>query len=111
MDFALDETQKAVSDLAKKIFAQRLGPEVLKKVEADESRFLRPLWSELAQAGLLGTAIPENDGGSGHDFLSLCALLEQVGAAVAPLPIFATLVLGALPIAEFGSAELRRRFL
>ena len=111
MDFALDETQKAVSDLAKKIFAQRLGPEVLKKVEAEESRFLRPLWSELAETGLLGTAIPESHGGSGHDLLALCALLEQVGAAVAPLPIFATLALGALPIAEFGSDELRQRFL
>ncbi|HMI89331.1 MAG TPA: acyl-CoA dehydrogenase family protein [Polyangiaceae bacterium] len=111
MDFALDETQKAVSDLAKKIFAQRLGPEVLKKVESDDSHFLRPLWNELAAAGLLGTSIPESNGGSGHDFLSLCALLEQAGAAVAPLPIFATLVLGALSIAEFGTAEQRQRFL
>jgi alkylation response protein AidB-like acyl-CoA dehydrogenase len=111
MDFTLDETQQAVSDLARKIFAQRLGPEVLKKVEADESRFLRPLWTELASVGLLGTAIPESHGGSGHDFLALCALLEQVGAAVAPLPLFATLALGAMPIAEFGSAELQQRFL
>jgi alkylation response protein AidB-like acyl-CoA dehydrogenase len=111
MDFALDETQKAVSDLAKKIFSQRLGPDVLKKVEADESRFLRPLWKELATAGLLGTAIPESHGGSGQDFISLCALLEQVGAAVAPLPVFATLALGALPVAEFGSPDLRQRLL
>jgi 3-oxocholest-4-en-26-oyl-CoA dehydrogenase beta subunit len=111
MDFALDETQQAVSDLAKKIFAQRLTPDVLKRVEADATRFHRPLWNELATAGLLGTAIPERDGGSGHDFLALLALLEQVGAAVAPLPIWPTLVLGALPIAEFGSAELRGRIL
>jgi len=111
MDFAMGETEKAVSDLAKKIFAQRLGPEVLKKVDADEGRFLRPLWSEIAQAGLLGTAIPESHGGSGHDFLALCALLEQVGAAVAPMPVYATLALGALPIAEFGSDELRQRYL
>jgi alkylation response protein AidB-like acyl-CoA dehydrogenase len=111
MDFGLDETQKAVSDLAKKIFAQRLTPEVLKKVEADEARFLRPLWNELASAGLLGTAIPEHEGGSGHDFLALLSLFEQVGAFVAPLPIFPTLVLAALPIAEFGSPELRQRLL
>jgi 3-oxocholest-4-en-26-oyl-CoA dehydrogenase beta subunit len=111
MDFALDETQQAVSDLSKKIFAQRLTPDVLKKVDADETRFHRSLWSELAAAGLLGTAIPERDGGSGHDFLALLALFEQVGAAVAPLPVFPTLALGALPIAQFGSAELRQRFL
>ena len=111
MDFALDETQKAVSDLAKKIFLQRLTPDVLKKIDADETRFHRPLWGELARAGLLGTAIPDRDGGSGHDFLALLALFEQVGAAVAPLPVFPTLALGALPIAEFGSPELRARIL
>jgi alkylation response protein AidB-like acyl-CoA dehydrogenase len=111
MDFALDETQKAVADLAKKIFAQRLGPDVLKKVEADENRFLRPLWAELATVGLLGTAIPESYGGSGQGLIALCALLEQVGAAVAPLPIYATLMLGALPVAEFGTPEQRERLL
>jgi 3-oxocholest-4-en-26-oyl-CoA dehydrogenase beta subunit len=111
VDFLLDETQKAVADLARKIFAQRLTPDVLKKVEGEEDRFARPLWAELATAGLLGTTIPETEGGSGQGFLSLCALLEQVGAAVAPLPIFATLVLGVLPVAEFGTTELRRRLL
>lgn len=111
MDFALDETQKAVADLAKKIFAQRLSPDALKKIEAEPDRFARSLWGELATAGLLGTAIPERDGGSGQGLLALCALFEQAGAAVAPLPLFATLVLGAMPIAEFGSTELRQRFL
>jgi alkylation response protein AidB-like acyl-CoA dehydrogenase len=111
MDFALDESQKAVADLAKKIFAQRLGPEALKKIEAEGEGFARSLWNELGEAGLLGTAIPEKDGGSGHGLLSLCALFEQTGAAVAPVPLFPTLVLGALPIAEFGSPEQRQRYL
>ena len=111
MDFELDETQKAVADLAKKIFAQRLTPEALKKLESDEARFSPDLWKELGAVGLLGTAIPERDGGSGHDFLSLCALLEQTGAAVAPLPIFPCLVLAALPLAEFGSPAMRDRYL
>ncbi len=111
MDFAPGEIEKAVADLAKKIFAQRLGPDVRKKIEAEEGHFARSLWNELGTAGLLGTAIPERDGGSGQGLLSLCALFEQAGAAVAPLPLFATLVLGALPLAEFGSPELRRRYL
>ena len=39
--------------------------------------------------------------------MELCLLLEQVGAAVAPVPVWPALVLGALPIAEFGSAAQR----
>src|SRR5262249_59318690 len=36
---------------------------------------------------------------------------EEVGAAVGPVPAWPTLVLGALPIAEFGTSEQRRRWL
>jgi alkylation response protein AidB-like acyl-CoA dehydrogenase len=111
MDFALGEAEQAVADLAKKIFAQRLSPDALKKIEAEGDVFARALFRELATVGLLGTAIPEKDGGSGQGLLCLCALFEQTGAAVAPVPLFPTLVLGALPIAEFGSAELRQRYL
>ena len=38
--------------------------------------------------------------------VELCLLLEAQGKVVAPVPLWATLVLGALPIAEFGSDAL-----
>ena len=41
----------------------------------------------------------------------LCLLLEAQGIAVAPVPLWATLVLGALPIAHFGSDAQRARWL
>ena len=58
---------------------------------------------QLAEANLLGVAIPEAHGGMGIGFVELCVLLEEVGRAVAPGPWLATLVLGALPLAEFGT--------
>lgn len=111
MDFAFTEAQKAVSDLARKIFTERVTQPVLKSLAADEDRFYQKLWCDLADAGLLGTAIPEADGGSGHGLRELSALLEEAGAAVAPVPLWETLVLGALPIAELGTPEQRQRFL
>ncbi|HEY8042295.1 MAG TPA: acyl-CoA dehydrogenase family protein [Polyangiaceae bacterium] len=111
MDFAFTEAQTAVAELARKIFQERLTPAALKAVEADPDRFDRKTWGELAAAGLLGTAVPEAQGGSGHGLLELCALLEEAGAAVAPLPLWPTLVLGALPISELGSDEQRARLL
>jgi 3-oxocholest-4-en-26-oyl-CoA dehydrogenase beta subunit len=111
MDFAFTETQTAVADLAKKIFEQRLTPAALKAVDADAEHFDRKTWGELASTGLLGTAIPEAYGGAGQGFLELLALIQEAGAAVAPMPIWATLVLGALPVTEFGSDEQRTRLL
>jgi hypothetical protein len=111
MDFSFTEAQTAVSDLAKKIFTERVTPAALKAAEAEGNAFYSKLWADLASAGLLGTAIPETEGGSGHGLLELCALLVECGAAVAPIPLFPTLVLGALPIAALGTPEQRRRLL
>jgi alkylation response protein AidB-like acyl-CoA dehydrogenase len=111
MDFAFSETQTAVADLAKKIFEQRLTPAALKAVDADPAHFDRKTWRELATTGLLGTAIPETYGGSGQGLMELFALMQEAGAAVAPMPLWATLVLGALPILEFGNDEQKKRLL
>ena len=43
--------------------------------------------------------------------MELCLLLQELGRVVAPLPAIPTLVMGALPIVEFGSSEQRARFL
>src|SRR4051794_37063430 len=105
MDFAYEEAQKAVGDLARKIFTDRVTPAALKIVEAEEDRFFRKVWADLAETGLLGMSLPESVGGSGHGLLEVYALLVEAGAAVAPIPLWPTLVLGALPIAEFGTDE------
>jgi 3-oxocholest-4-en-26-oyl-CoA dehydrogenase beta subunit len=111
MDFSFNEEQTAVAELSRKIFTERVTQAALREAEADPDRLQRVLWGELATAGLLGTAIPEEHGGSGHGLLALCALLTEAGAAAAMLPLWPTLVLGALPIAALGSAEQRARFL
>jgi len=111
MDFRFDEGMTAVSELSRKLFAERLTPAALKAVEAEDDRFAKKLWGELAHVGLLGTAIPEAYGGGGQGFLALCALLEEAGAHVAPLPLWATLVLGGLVVAEHGSEAQKKALL
>jgi len=103
MDFSFTEEQEATRDLARQILSDRVTQERLKAVEAEGSGFDRDTWGELAKAGLLGVALPERAGGSGLGFVALCGLLEEVGRAVAPVPVLASVVLGALPVAEFGT--------
>jgi alkylation response protein AidB-like acyl-CoA dehydrogenase len=111
MDFALTPEQEALRDLARSICRDHATHERLKAVERDPDWCDRELWAALATANLLGVALPERYGGSGLGVTELCLLLEQVGAAVAPVPVWPTLVLGALPVAEFGSDAQRDRWL
>lgn len=103
MDFALTDEQQAVVDLADQILTDRATPEQIKHIELSGSRIDRDLWSELAKADLLGLTIPEQFGGAGFGFLESCLILQEIGRRVAPVPYWATLVLGALPIARFGT--------
>ena len=111
MDFAFTEEQEALRQLARTIFTDHCAHEQLRAVEANPEWCHRALWGELAKANLLGVALPEDVGGSGLGLLELCLLLEEQGRAVAPVPLWPTLVLAALPIDLFGSEAQRRRWL
>ena len=111
MNFALSEDQKSLVELARKILQDRATHERLKAVEASADGIDRELWRELAAANLVGACLPEELGGSGLGFFELCLVLEEIGRAVAPVPYFATVVLGALPLAQFGSAEQKKSLL
>jgi acyl-CoA dehydrogenase len=111
MDFTFTEEQEAVRQTAEGIFAGLVTPDRVREVEASDDRVDHHLWAALAKADLLGLAVPEADGGGGYGLVELSLILEGQGRTVAPLPLWATLVLGCLPIAEFGSDQLRARVL
>ena len=111
MDFSYSEDQQALRELARKILEERATHDRLKEVKKTADRVDLELWRELAKSNLLGVAIPEAFGGNGTGLPELIILLEEIGRAVAPLPVLATLVEGALPIASFGSEAQKARWL
>ena len=125
MDFKFNEDQQALGKLAGKIFAEHVTEKSLKAADAAATLaegdsaaatgagawFNRKAWDELARAGLVGIAIPEEHGGAGMGMIEVCLLLEQQGRAVAPLPLWQSLLAAALPIARFGSPALKARYL
>jgi alkylation response protein AidB-like acyl-CoA dehydrogenase len=111
MDFRFTEEQDALRELSREILEKEVSPERLKEVEAAGEFFDRETWARLAEANLLGLAVPEAQGGMGMGFLELCILLAEVGRAVAPLPILPALVHAGLPLARFGSDAQRDRWL
>ena len=114
MDFTYSEEQEAVRELAGRIFTERVTHERLKELEqagADEGPIDRPLWRELADAGLLGIALDEEYGGAGLDFVAACLVVEAAGRTAAYVPLVETLVYGAAPIAQFGTPAQRQEWL
>jgi len=104
MDFALTEDQASLRDLAAQVLSDNSNDDSLRAFAKDDRPYDAALWQTLAEAGLLGVAVPEAHGGLGQGMIELGLLLEEQGRTLAPLPLHATLVTGALPIAAFGSA-------
>jgi len=110
MDFGFTEEQDELAGLARRILTDQVTEELLREVEAGIERFDPDTWRELAKANLLGIALPEDVGGTGYGLIEQCLVLREIGRTVAPVPVLASIVMGAMPIAEFGSAEQRERW-
>jgi alkylation response protein AidB-like acyl-CoA dehydrogenase len=111
VDFTFTEEQETIAKVARQLFERRATPDHLTDLEAGDVRYDTALWRELAAADLLGIALPESVGGSGHSFLELALVLTEVGWSVAPVPAYATLLLGADTVARHGDAAQQRRYL
>jgi len=111
MDFNLDEEEQAIFDLAAQILGDKSTHERLRQLTADDDRVDAEAWAALAEAGVLGAAIPEEHGGIGLGYLATAMALQQVGATASPVPLLSTAVMGAMPIVEFGTDAQKAAFL
>jgi 3-oxocholest-4-en-26-oyl-CoA dehydrogenase beta subunit len=111
MDFSFTEEQQAVAEAATGLLSGLVDPARVAAAEGTEDAVDRALWQSLAEAELLGLAVPEMQGGAGYGLTELCLLLEAQGNVVAPVPLWSTLVLGALPLARFGHPAQQGRWL
>ena len=109
MDFTLNEAERELADLTRKILNGRLTPERMRAVEAGDG-FDRALWADLAGAGILSAALPEALDGAGLGLLAQCCVLTELGRAVAPVPYLASIMLGASALARFGTPQQQDRW-
>ena len=110
MDFSLNESQRELAALCRRIVADKATPRRQAEVEAAGDRFDPVLWADLADAGILAAALPESLDGAGLGLLEQCSVLEELGRAVAPVPYLASIVLGTGAIAAFGTPDQQNRW-
>ncbi|MFP1153613.1 acyl-CoA dehydrogenase family protein [Mycobacterium sherrisii] len=111
MDFTLDDDLVEAKKLAASIFADMADADRVKHIENHDAGHDAKLWSTLADAGMLGIALPEPLGGSGLGMFGLICLLEEQGRKVAPIPLWSVIAGAAMPIAQFGTAAQQQRWL
>jgi 3-oxocholest-4-en-26-oyl-CoA dehydrogenase beta subunit len=112
MDFSYSDEQQAAIGLAGQILGDHSEPNRLLALEKSGGpRFDRDLWKALGESGLIAAGLPEADGGAGLGFLVETGVIEQLGRTAAAAPLLETSVLGAHPIAKFGSPAQKQTWL
>lgn len=110
MDYFLNEQQKMIQQLARRIAEERIMPV---RAELDESEeFPWAIMKELADADLFRVFVPEEYGGLGGGCLDLCLAIEELSRGCSGVAIsYAASALGAFPLLQYGTEEQKRRYL
>ncbi|MGI8867513.1 MAG: acyl-CoA dehydrogenase family protein [Mycobacteriales bacterium] len=102
-----DELRRTVADFAREVVAP-------KAAAYDESgEFPYDVVAGMASMGLFGLPFPEEYGGMGGDYFTLCLALEELARADSSVAITleAGVSLGAMPIFRFGTEQQKRHWL
>lgn len=110
MQFDFNEQQNEFRQEARRFLTAECPPDRVRKA-LEGGGFDRDLWRGVAEMGFLGIAIPEEHGGLGLGYLELCAVAEEFGRALAPLPILPSVYVVAEAIKSFGTAEQQASWL
>lgn len=104
MNFDYSDDQKFLKQEARKFLQARCPITATRRVLDDDSKpFDSDLWRAVAGMGWTGTAIPEKWGGAGLGHVELCAIAEELGRVIAPIPFASTVYIFAEAILAFGS--------
>jgi short-chain 2-methylacyl-CoA dehydrogenase len=102
-----EDFRRTVADFARTVVAPVAH-------EYDErAEFPYPVVKQMGELGLFGLPFPEEYGGMGGDYLSLCLAIEELARADSSVAITleAGVSLGAMPVYRFGTEEQKQEWL
>jgi short/branched chain acyl-CoA dehydrogenase len=111
MNFDLSEEHEAFRLVVRDFAEKEIAPYAARWDE--EHMFPLDAVEKMADLGLFGLVFPEEWGGSGGDFVSLCIAIEEIGRVDQSMGITlsAGVGLGANPIFRFGTPDQKQRWL
>ncbi len=91
-ELVLTEEQAALRSVAREFLADRVPTTRVRQLMDTPTAFDERLWREVAGMGWQAMAIPEDLGGAGYGMVEVAVLFEEVGRAVAPMPLLSTIM-------------------
>ena len=111
MDFEFSAEQLQLRNEARRYLADKCGAAVPRAVLEGAGSYDKALWAGLAEMGFLGAAIPEEYGGLGLGYLELCVIAEELGRAIAPVPVSSSIFLVAEILKAAGTEAQKQSWL
>jgi alkylation response protein AidB-like acyl-CoA dehydrogenase len=94
MEFTFSEDQLLLQSTLRDFLASECTPEFVRAQWETETGRSREFWRKLAEIGIPGLMVPEDQGGLGMDELDFVLLLEEVGRAALAEPVLSTAFVG-----------------
>jgi len=93
VNFDFSDDQKQLGREARRFLTDRSSSAAVRAILEGPEPFDRALWKGLGEMGFLGAVIPEEFGGLGAGYLELCVIAEELGRALAPVPVSSSIYL------------------
>jgi len=113
MKLILNEEQQFLKDTAKNFAEERTPVNHFRSLRDNKDDLLwnKDTWKEMVNLGWSGILIPEEYGGSNFGLAGISVILQECGKTLTPSPLFATGVLGAYAISQYGTEEQKKKYL
>jgi alkylation response protein AidB-like acyl-CoA dehydrogenase len=105
MDFGLSEDQVLLDHTVRGFLADQVPIERVRELRAEPCPNDRGIWKALAELGVTGVLVPEDQGGSGLALLDAALVAQALGHAVTPCPFLSTSVMATTALARLGGAQ------
>ncbi|MFC0862102.1 acyl-CoA dehydrogenase [Sphaerimonospora cavernae] len=96
MTIGLTDEHRDLRDAVRAFAARHVTQDVVRKAVEAEREELPEFWPLLADQGLLGLHLPEEDGGAGYGLLELAVVVEELGRSLVPGPFLPTVLASAV---------------
>ena len=113
MKLILTEEEQFLKDTAKNFAEERCPISHFRSLRDnnDPNLWDKGIWKEMSTLGWPGILIPEEYGGSNFGITGISVILEECAKTLTPSPLFATGVLGAFSITNFGNDDQKKNYL
>ena len=111
MRFALSEDQTLLQDSLNRALGDLSPLERVRRFSDQDEPAAPDIWAGLADLGLPGLMVPEENGGLGLGLVEAMLAAEALGRVVAPTPFLGSAVLAPLALRFGGSADQQRHWL